>query len=181
MVKWNAAYNLTAIRDVEQMVIRHVFDSLATLPHITAHHIVDVGTGAGLPGIPLAIATPEKRYVLLDSNGKKTRFLFHVKTQLALTNVDVVHSRVEAYQAPTSVDGVISRAFAELTEMCDYCAHLLPRGGWLYAMKAAQVDRELQTISAPFRYHATVNLKVPELAEHRALVVLRRMQDEESE
>lgn len=155
--KWNAAYNLTAIRDIDSMVSKHILDSLAVMPFLNGKRILDVGTGAGLPGIPLAIANPETQFVLLDSNGKKTRFLNEVKRQLQLKNLEIVQFRADNYHPALGFDTVISRAFSSLEQMIHWTAHLIqPQGRWL-AMKGRYPDTELQEIIQPYRVeHYTV-------------------------
>lgn len=149
--KWNTAYNLTAVRELEAMVSKHILDSLAILPWLHGQRIVDVGTGAGLPGIPLAIAQPDRHFVLLDSNGKKIRFLQEVKRQLNLENVEIVQFRVENYHQAPCFDTVISRAFSSLEQMIQWTQHLIaPQGIWL-AMKGRYPDTELVTMDKPYR------------------------------
>ncbi len=116
--RWNQTYNLTAVRDEAQMVTRHLLDSLAIAPYLTGRRFLDVGTGAGLPGVPMALVFPEREFHLLDSNGKKTRFLFQVKTALGLDNMVVHHARVEAFRVAEPFDTVLSRAFASLRIWC---------------------------------------------------------------
>ena len=149
--KWNAAYNLTAVRDLNSMVGKHILDSLAILPWIKGNRILDVGTGAGLPGIPLAIAKPEIHFVLLDSNGKKTRFLNEVKRQLNLKNLEIVQFRVENYHQPQGFDTVISRAFSSLEQMIHWTQHLIAKEGIWLAMKGRYPETELEGISHPYR------------------------------
>ncbi|QEY50037.1 16S rRNA (guanine(527)-N(7))-methyltransferase RsmG [Legionella longbeachae] len=144
--KWNAAYNLTAIRDVEAMVGKHILDSLAILPWLKGNRIIDVGTGAGLPGIPLALAKPEINFVLLDSNGKKTRFLNEVKRQLNLENLEIVQIRVENYHPTQGFDTVLSRAFSSLGQMIQWTRHLIADEGIWLAMKGRFPDIELNDI-----------------------------------
>ncbi|WP_133136158.1 16S rRNA (guanine(527)-N(7))-methyltransferase RsmG [Legionella rowbothamii] len=144
--KWNLAYNLTAVRDLESMVNKHLLDSLAILPWVHGEHIIDVGTGPGLPGIPLAIAQPGKSFVLLDSNGKKTRFLNEVKRQLDLKNLEIVQIRVENYHPTQGFDTVISRAFSSLAQMIHWTEHLVAKDGIWLAMKGRYPDAELQEI-----------------------------------
>ena len=144
--KWNLAYNLTAIRDPEEMVGKHILDSLAILPWLRGNRIIDVGTGAGLPGIPLALARPELNFVLLDSNGKKTRFLNEVKRQLSIKNLEIVQFRVENYRPSQGFDTVLSRAFSSLTQMIQWTQHLVARDGIWLAMKGRQPDMELSEI-----------------------------------
>ncbi|MGL5742292.1 MAG: 16S rRNA (guanine(527)-N(7))-methyltransferase RsmG [Legionella sp.] len=144
--KWNIAYNLTAVRDLESMVSKHLLDSLAILPWLKGDRIIDVGTGPGLPGLPLAIAKPELNFVLLDANGKKTRFLNEVKRQLNLKNVEIVQFRVENYLPAQGFDTVLSRAFSSLTQMIQWTQHLIANGGILLAMKGRYPDAELNEI-----------------------------------
>ena len=124
LVKWNKAYNLTAVRDPSEMISKHLLDSLAVLPYIEGDLIADVGSGAGLPGIPLALARPQTRFVLLDSNGKKTRFLTQAKRLLQLDNVEVINQRVEDYQPELYFDAVIARAYADTRLILESTAHL---------------------------------------------------------
>ncbi|EHL32427.1 16S rRNA (guanine(527)-N(7))-methyltransferase RsmG [Legionella drancourtii] len=155
--KWNAAYNLTAVRDLESMISKHLLDSLAILPWVNGRHIIDVGTGPGLPGIPLAIAKPEQNFVLLDSNGKKTRFLNEVKRQLHLKNLEVVHFRVENYHPTQGFDTVVSRAFSSLAQMVQWTEHLIANDGIWLAMKGRHPDAELLEIKQSYKVeHYTV-------------------------
>src|ERR1700722_7511648 len=135
VAQWNRVYNLTSIRDTDTMVTRHLLDSLSILPHIEGHHILDVGTGAGLPGIPLAIAMPNRQFVLLDSNQKKTKFLQQTCYQMRLRNVKIINHRVEEYSADPLFDSVISRAFSTLRDFITLSQHLVKPGGQLLAMK----------------------------------------------
>jgi 16S rRNA (guanine527-N7)-methyltransferase len=171
LCKWNRAYNLTAVRDPGQMVTRHLLDSLAIAPWITAQRYIDVGTGGGLPGVPLSILFPEREFHLLDSNGKKTRFLFQVKTALGLDNMVVHQSRVESFSAGEPFDGVLSRAFASLEDMLRGCRHLVTHGGQLLAMKGARPDREIEAVGAQCDVQVHP-LDVPGLAEERHLLIL---------
>lgn len=148
--QWNLAYNLTAVRDIESMVGKHVLDSLAIVPWVKGERILDVGTGAGLPGIPLAIAMPEKHVVLLDSNGKKIRFLNEVKRQLNLKNVEAIQIRVENYHPTQGFDTVISRAFSSLEQMIHWTKHLITQDGLWLAMKGRYPDTELDDIDKTY-------------------------------
>jgi 16S rRNA (guanine527-N7)-methyltransferase len=178
LVKWNRAYNLTAVRDPAEMITRHLLDSLAVLAHLDDRDTLDVGTGAGLPGIPLAIALPARRFVLLDSNGKKTRFVNQARRELGLENVEVVHARVEQYRnAPLQI---ISRAFAALPEMLAVLAPLTTEGSRILAMKAASAEQELAGLPEGWRAHVEP-LAVPGLAEARVLVVVSRVQSKPRE
>ena len=170
--KWNAAYNLTAVRDPAQMVTRHLLDSLAVAPYLVAQSAIDVGTGAGLPGVPLAILFPQRQFDLLDSNGKKTRFLFQVKTALSLDNMQVHHQRVESFRSPGSYDAVLSRAYASLRDMVSSCRHLLAQGGRFLAMKGNLDARELEEVASSCEVLAVHSLAVPGLDEQRHLLEL---------
>lgn len=183
--KWNKAYNLSAVRDVQQMVARHLLDSLSVVPWFNLQsdkkifplaRVIDVGTGGGLPGIPLAIMYPEKQFTLLDSNGKKTRFLFHVKTLLGLTNLTVENRRVEEFQPEQKFDAVTSRAFASLQDMTDGCEHLLRPGGIFLAMKGIFPQDELAPIAEKIDLLESVKLLVAETDGERHLLVLRPQQ-----
>lgn len=149
--KWNVAYNLTAIRDPEAMINKHLLDSLAIIPWVKGSRILDVGTGPGLPGIPLAIAQPEKQFVLLDSNGKKTRFLHEAKRQLNLKNLEIVQFRVENYHPTQGFDTVTSRAFSSLDQMIHWTQHLIAKEGIWLAMKGRYPDTELTMIHQKYR------------------------------
>jgi 16S rRNA (guanine527-N7)-methyltransferase len=170
LLKWNNAYNLTSVRAPAQMVTRHLLDSLAVAPHLGGGHIIDVGTGAGLPGVPLAIIFPGTRFALLDSNGKKTRFLFQVKTALCLDNMQIHHARVESFRPPELFEAVLSRAFASLADMAAGCGHLLAPAGRLLAMKGAYPEEELAALGPEYKVSAVHVLDVPGLDEQRHLV-----------
>jgi 16S rRNA (guanine527-N7)-methyltransferase len=165
--KWNKAYNLTAIRNREEMVRLHILDSLAILPYIEGKRIIDIGTGAGLPGIPLAICMPETSFSLLDSNAKKTRFVQQVVLELKLKNVEIFHSRVENHHPELRYDAVLARAFASLAELVKLTAHLIGEGGVLLAMKGQNLDAELAEISAKT---SVISISVPGADVERCLV-----------
>ena len=176
--KWNRPYSLTAVRRPEDMVIKHVLDSLSLAPYLrSSQRLCDVGTGAGLPAIPLALCFPDKEFVLLDSNGKKTRFLFQVRQQLRLDNVSIVEGRAETYQPEDGFDVVMSRAFADLNRMCHLTAHLLDIEGVWLAMKSQTVDTEITDLSTSVEVSEQIDLVVPGLDELRQLVVLRRSEN----
>ncbi|MDF1756761.1 MAG: 16S rRNA (guanine(527)-N(7))-methyltransferase RsmG [Legionellaceae bacterium] len=149
--KWNQTYNLTAIRDKQEMISRHISDSLAILPWLRGEKILDVGTGAGLPGIPLALAREDLQIYLLDSNGKKTRFLQEVKRIMNIKNVEVIQSRVLDYNPPFSFDTVVSRAFSNIESMTQQTNHLLADNGIWLAMKGITPESEL--INIENKYH----------------------------
>ncbi|MFC5742276.1 16S rRNA (guanine(527)-N(7))-methyltransferase RsmG [Dyella tabacisoli] len=173
--RWNATYNLTAVRDPAEMITRHLLDSLAILPHVQGATLADLGTGPGLPGIPLAIAAPGRQILLVDSNGKKVRFLREAIRALKLDGVRAVQSRVEDVQG--QFDCVTARAFASLADMLGWGGHLLaPDGIWL-AMKGKQPDDELPGVPAGFAVRGMHTLAVPGLSAERHLVVLGRVHD----
>ena len=175
--KWNKTYNLTAIRDVDEMFIKHILDSLSVAPHIDSERLIDVGTGGGLPGIPLAILFPERQVDLLDSNSKKTRFLVQAKAELGLKNVEVIHHRVEAYHPETLYDGVVSRAFASLDDMLNWTHHLLkPQGHW-WAMKAQKTQDEVAQLPNFAKMSQVFELHVPSLDAERTLIKIEKCQE----
>ena len=170
MQKWNRAYNLTAIRDLDQMVIRHLLDSLAVLPYITSSPVLDVRTGAGLPGIPLALAQPEKQFFLLDSNGKKTRFLTQVKIELGIENIEVIHSRVEDFRPEEKFEIIICRAFAALNTILERTQHLVTSTTRILAMKGKE---DLPALVEGFTQVDNYPLTVAWLDEERRLLDIR--------
>ncbi|WP_413726145.1 16S rRNA (guanine(527)-N(7))-methyltransferase RsmG [Sodalis sp. RH16] len=173
--KWNKAYNLTSVRDPEQMLIRHIMDSIVVNAHLQGQRFIDVGTGAGLPGVPLAIVRPASRFTLLDSLGKRIRFLRQVQHELQLENIETVQSRVEDYIPPAPYDGIISRAFASVNDMLSWCKHLASPGqGRFYALKGTIPATELAELPAGFEMESVIRLDVPTLAEERHLVILGR-------
>ena len=171
LAKWNRTYNLTAIRDPQEMVTRHLLDSLAVLPFVGEGDTLDVGTGAGIPGIILAVSRPQQSFTLLDSNGKKTRFVRQARRELGLDNVEVVHGRVEQYRkAPSQI---ICRAFASLSDMLALMTSIMTDNTRLLAMKAASTEDELATLPAQWQGHHHT-LTVPGLDEPRTLVVVSK-------
>lgn len=170
LLKWNSAYNLTAVRDPLQMVVRHLLDSLAVLPLVRGH-VLDVGAGAGLPGLVLAIADPALAVTTLDSNGKKARFMRHVVRALGLSNAEVVEGRVETYEPARPFDCVVSRAFASLPDFFAQTAHLLAPGGQWVAMKGKLDTGELAAIPANIELRETHRLRVPGLNEDRHALI----------
>lgn len=159
--KWNHAYNLTAVRSRSEMLGRHLIESLAISPFISGKQVVDVGTGAGLPGIPLAIANPEVQYTLLDSNGKKSRFLLEVKRALMLANVEIETVRVESWLPTKRFDSVVTRAFADLATTLVRVDHVLTDQGMVYAMKTQQAQREIDTLPDTTRQVISQDINVP--------------------
>jgi 16S rRNA (guanine527-N7)-methyltransferase len=172
LAKWNKVYNLTAVRDEEKMVSHHVLDSLAVLPHLQGTRLLDVGSGGGLPGIPLAIARPDLHVVLIDSNQKKTAFLQQVAIELGLKNLEVVQQRVEEYAAAALFDIVISRAFADLGEFVSLAKHLLAPGGQFAAMKGINPHEEVAQLPAEISLQQILPLSVPGVDAQRHLLLL---------
>jgi 16S rRNA (guanine527-N7)-methyltransferase len=173
VAKWNKAYNLTAVREPEKMLTHHLLDSLAVLPHVRGPRVLDVGTGAGLPGIPLALARPEWQFTLLDSSHKKTTFLRQVIIELKLGNVDVACARVEAWPAPQPFDTVVSRAFSELSEFLVLAGRLCAKDGVMIAMKGVYPHDELAQVPGNFRLSSVVALQVPGLDAERHAALLQ--------
>ncbi|MFM5078559.1 16S rRNA (guanine(527)-N(7))-methyltransferase RsmG [Aeromonas caviae] len=176
--KWNKAYNLTSVRDPDAMLVKHILDSLVVSPHLHGERFIDVGTGPGLPGLPLAIINPDKQFVLLDSLGKRINFIRQVILELGLTNVTPVKSRVEEYQTETGFDGVLSRAFASLEDMLSWCHHLPSPEGSFLALKGQYPEQELAQLPASIRLVATHKLVVPELEGERHLLEFKAIQPE---
>jgi len=169
LAKWNKVYNLTSVRNIDEMVSRHILDSLAILPYLEGKSLLDVGTGAGLPGIPVAIAFPELAVTLLDTNSKKTRFLQQAKAELKLDNVTVVHARVEEADLP-KFDMVTARAFATIEDIIDLTGHHCDESGSLILMKGVRSDDELASIGKGFTLRDVVTLDVPECDGERHLI-----------
>jgi 16S rRNA (guanine527-N7)-methyltransferase len=167
--KWNKAYNLTAIREQKDMITHHLLDSLAIVPWIKGSRLLDVGTGAGLPGIPLALARPELHVALLDSNGKKIRFLREVKRTLKLDNIEIVQSRVEAYHPPSGFDTVTSRAFSAMDSFIQCTHHLISNQGIWLAMKGRHPETELETLHHRYRVET---YSVPGIVGERCCVIV---------
>ena len=173
LIKWNKAYNLTAVRKPLDMVNRHLLDSLSIVPYIQGKRIIDVGSGPGLPGIPLAICYPELSVTTLDSNGKKTRFQQQVKTELALENLTIINDRVENCQFEP-FDQVISRAFASIEDMINWTHQLCKKEGVFLAMKGLYPEDELSALPDGFELKTCHRLQVPETEGERHLLVLGR-------
>ena len=169
--RWNATYNLSAVRDPLEMVTRHLLDSLAVVPYVRGATLADLGTGAGLPGIPLAIVAPERAVTLVDSNGKKTRFLRAAVRELRLANVSVAEVRVEAVQG--RFDCITARAFATLADMLAWGGHLLAPGGRWLALKGRHPQDEIDALPSGFAVEAVVPLVVPGLEAERHVVIIR--------
>jgi 16S rRNA (guanine527-N7)-methyltransferase len=179
LAKWNAVYNLTAVRDPSQMVVQHLLDSLAAVPAFEhAKRVLDVGSGGGLPGIVLAIwaqeSHPDMRIAMIDTVHKKTAFLTQVKAELGLANVTVHTGRVEAFQVDQPFDVITSRAFADLSDFVDWSGHLLADGGRFIAMKGVAASEESDRLPAAWRLVEKTPLHVPGLGAERHLVIIAR-------
>ncbi len=174
--KWNKAYNLTAVRDPAQMVSRHLLDSLSVLPFVqkTPGRWLDVGSGGGMPGIILAIMLPGHEFHLLDSNGKKTRFLTQVRLELGLKNVTVIHNRIEQHQVEQPYNGIISRAFSSLADFTGWTSHLADAQTLWLAMKGMQPEEELQQLPQQFVVTENHRLAVPGCQGQRHLLIISR-------
>lgn len=173
LYKWNRVYNLTAIRQPEQMVSGHLLDSLAVVPHMWPGHWLDVGCGAGLPGLVLAMVCPQWTFTLIDSNSKKTSFVQQAKMELELNNVSVHCGRVESWQAGVKFDGIISRAFTDTAGFVGLTRHLLAQGGGWIAMKAAPKAAELEQLPHDVSVIGVVPLEVPGVVAARCLIMLK--------
>ena len=180
LAKWNKAYNLTAVRDINEMVSRHILDSLSITPHMIGDYLMDVGSGPGLPGMVMAIMYPEKQFTLLDSNGKKTRFMTQAKMELGLNNVRVENTRCESFQAEQPFDVIMSRAFSSLLDMVEGTHHLLSPEGTFLAMKGLYPEEELQELYAvrpDIKETESHILSVPGCEAQRHLVMLKQIKN----
>ena len=172
--KWNKKFNLTAVRDINEMVSVHLLDSLSIVPFIKAGRLLDVGTGAGLPGIPLAICFPDTQFTLLDSNGKKIRFCRQAVMELGLKNVKAVQARIESFDNEV-FDQITTRAFASLENMVDWLNHLLSKKTQLLAMKGALPDNEIGQLSDAGFQVETIKLQVPFVTGERHLLKIMKI------
>jgi 16S rRNA (guanine527-N7)-methyltransferase len=176
--RWNQVFNLTAIRDAYDMVTLHILDSLSISPYLHGTQIIDVGTGAGLPGIPLALTHPGKDFVLLDSNNKKTRFLTQAKMELGIQNIEVVQARCEEYPTTdsqkTGYDCIVSRAFSSIAVMLTSTQHLLAKNGLFVAMKGIYPEQEIRDIPEGFTVTDVHKLEIKGLAAERHVVCIQR-------
>jgi 16S rRNA (guanine527-N7)-methyltransferase len=171
--KWNRVHNLTAVRETKQMVVLHVLDSLSLLPHLgETRTLLDVGSGPGFPGIPIALARPDVTVTLLDSSSKKCAFLEQVRAELRLSNIHVVCDRVEQWKPAEQFDAVVSRAFAELSDFVTQARHLVRPGGRMLAMKGVYPFEEIARVPQSHRVASVVELAVPTLDAKRHLVLL---------
>lgn len=173
LMKWSRAFNLTAIREPRDIVDLHILDSLSIAPWLHGESILDVGTGAGFPGLPLAIALPDRHFTLLDANAKKLRFVQQVVAELGLGNVTICHDRVPDYAPTTGFDTVTARAFAGLAQIVGDCAHLLTDEGCIVAMKSREAEREVGELDSGWQSQL-ITLAIPGQALERHAVVVRR-------
>ncbi len=173
MQQWNKVFNLTSITEPRDMVYLHIVDSLIVSPYLHGKHMLDVGSGAGLPGIPLAILSPDQQWTLLDKNNKKTRFMIQAIAELGLNNVKVIHSRCEDFHPAQCFDSILSRAYGTLTMFADGTAHLLCTDGLFIAMKGKYPQEELDTLSNNYRVENVVRLNLQGLDVERHIVCLR--------
>jgi len=175
LAEWNTRFNLTAIREATEVVDKHLLDSLAVLPHLRGLRIADIGTGAGFPGLPLAIADPDRRFTLVESTGKKASFLRHVVGELRLPNVDIVQGRAEAMRPAKPFDSVVARALGSLADFVRVAGHLAGRNGRLFAMKGRPPGDEFKVLPAGWKALAVHPIRVPGLDAERCLVELARV------
>ncbi len=173
LIKWNRVYNLTSVRKPDDIIVRHILDSLVVVPYLEAQRVLDVGTGAGLPGIPLSLACPDTQFVLLDSNNKKVRFVRQAVAELGLDNVTVEQTRVEDYRPGQPFDAVVSRAYSSLAEMLAQVERLLAPGGRLLAMKGVYPLAEMDALKEAGLASEIIPLRVPGLDAERNLVILK--------
>ncbi len=171
LARWNQAYNLTAITDRAQMLTHHLLDSLSVAPFVQGSTLADVGTGAGFPGLPLALIAPERHCVLIDSNGKKQRFVAHAARTLGLANVEALQARAEEVRPAQPFDTVVARACAALPQLLAWVAPLCGQGTRVLAMKGRVPEEELAAVAAPWRIERIVPLSVPGLNEERHLII----------
>jgi 16S rRNA (guanine527-N7)-methyltransferase len=172
--KWNKAYNLTSVRNPHDMLIKHIFDSIVISPHLQGHHFADIGTGAGLPGIPLAIMNPDKTFLLIDSLGKRIRFIKQSLYELKISNVTAIQTRVEDLKLEKPLDGVLSRAFASLKDMLHWCQYLTDENGTFLALKGQVNQLELDEIPTGFKVVDCINLGVPNFQGERHLIKVKK-------
>lgn len=179
--KWNASFNLSGITEINEMVSVHLLDSLSLSPYLQGEHFVDAGTGAGLPGIPLAIIHPDKHFTLIDSNGKKTRFLFQVKLALNLSNITIENCRIEHYQSPRQIDMVMCRAFSSLEDTVSKTQQLLKKGSKLLAMKGRYPDQEIDQLPAGFEVTSIAKSGIPGSDSQRHVIEIGRVSTQTQE
>lgn len=170
--KWNQAYNLTSVRNINDMIPQHIIDSLSVAKYLQGKKILDVGTGGGLPGIPLAITHPDLEFVLLDSNGKKTRFLVNVVQELNIANVTVAQARAEEFKSDRCFDTIVSRAFSSIEDFIEKTKHLMCKEGQFLAMKGKYPEKEIAEVTDQYQIKVE-ELHVPELNAERHLIIIK--------
>jgi 16S rRNA (guanine527-N7)-methyltransferase len=175
--RWNRVYNLTAIKGDTELLTRHLLDSLSIVPYLHGDRVIDIGSGAGLPGIPVALACPQRQVTLIDSNAKRCRFLRQVKAQLKLQNVSIVQQRAESYRSDEKFDSLVSRAFSSLMSFIASSQHLLADGGQFIAMKGQWPEDDSTELPDGFMITDVIKLKVPGLSENRHLVVVKKVSE----
>ncbi len=175
LIKWNKAYNLTAVRDPDEMIHRHLVDSLSIVPHLRGKHLLDVGSGGGMPGVIIAVMQPDIEITLLDSNSKKTRFLNHVRMDMQLSNLQVEHVRLEDYKPVRKHDCITSRAFATLADMVEKSEYCCETGGYYLAMKGLNPVDEISELPTTVKVTAVTPLQVPGTDGERHLVTLQKL------
>ncbi|MFC3122041.1 16S rRNA (guanine(527)-N(7))-methyltransferase RsmG [Agaribacter flavus] len=173
--KWNKTYNLSSVRKPSDMLVKHIMDSIVVAPYVEGKYVADIGTGPGLPGIPLAIMLPEKEFTLLDSLGKRIRFIKQVLHELDISNVTPIQSRVETFQASPLFECILSRAFASMSDMLNWCEHLVSDNGYFLALKGQLHPAELSQIDARFFVEKTTSLDIPSLEGERHLVKIKKL------
>jgi len=174
LLRWNKVFNLTAIKDYEEALVLHLFDSLSVAPYLKGKRCLDVGAGGGLPGIPLAIIQPERYFVLIDAVSKKTRFMQQAVIELGLKNVEVIHSRIEKAGLASEYDAIISRAFASINDFVSLSGQYLQQGGTIYAMKGRYPESELKELSTAFYVNAETPLSIPYKNIERVLIEIKQ-------
>lgn len=173
LTRWNKTYNLTAVTARGEMITHHLLDSLSVAPHVHGERVADVGTGAGFPGLPLAVAQPQRRFTLLDSNGKKVRFVAHAARTLGLGNVEALQARAGEWTPPTPFDTVVARAFAPLPDLVAQVAALCGPDTRVLAMKGRRDPAERAGLPVGWRIESDLDLEVPGLGAERHVLVLR--------
>lgn len=174
LLRWNKVFNLTAIRDYEEALVLHLFDSLSVAPYLQGERCLDVGAGGGLPGIPLAIIQPHRHFTLVDAVSKKTRFMQQAVIELGLKNIEVIHSRIENAGLSCGYDAIISRAFASISDFVNLSGQYLRQGGSLYAMKGRYPESELKELPDTFYLHTKTSLSIPYKNVERVLIEIKQ-------